>query len=223
MPFVLNDLGRTRDAAAALHTHLDENGLALSGLNLSAIASPTQRTLCDQVASLREQMDFAQEMGLDTVNVSAGPRDGQSIEKLVLCLDAILPSAVEAGLIVNLTNARGSRVENLSDLRFVMRSVRQDNLRVLIDCPQFHEAGINPRDAIAEFGDRTTAVRLGDRRGRRQVALSRGDANIPAILEDLERLGFNGWLVMESPTGGATQVVRHYRRALQYLRSVTTE
>lgn len=221
MGHVLADLGRTRDAVAALHTLLDENGLALSGLNLSPVSSPTQRTLCDQVSSLREQMEFALEMGLDAVSVSAGPRDGQSIEKLVLCLDAILPSAIDAGLVVNLINVRGSRIENLDDLRFVMLKVKQDNLRVVVDCGQFHDAAVNPRDVLAEFGDRTSIVRLGDRRGRRQVALGSGETNVPAILEDLDRLRFDGWLVMEPPAGGATQVVRHYRRALQYLRSVT--
>ena len=188
-----------RDPSEELGALLAESGLKLAGLGVGAFTAIEEGALPEAVAACRERMRWARESGLRSVSLRAGDRGRQSWELLYRGLKALLADAEASGLTILLANAYGTRIEQLDDLRRVFIELDDPHLGVLLDAGQFHSAAVNPRDALAELWHRVRFVRLGDRIGRRPVPLGRGETNVPAIIEDLHRRGYDGPLSVELP------------------------
>lgn len=186
------------NAVAVVRDLLDRNRLALSNVELSPLVITDESGLCEAVASLREEMKQVGQLPCDLVSIKTGPRKQQSLDLCVLALNALLPTADELGLTLNLANAYGTRVEQLEDWRIIRLEVQHPRLGALIDCGAFHDAAVNPRDALREIGDLARFVRIEDRIGRRPAPLGQGEMNVPAILEHLHQIGYTGWVALES-------------------------
>lgn len=200
------DLAAARDRVAALHTLLDEHGLELAGIELSPLTCTSEPQLHEEIVAIRQQMIFAQDMGVSSVSLRTGDRRQQSWGLLFRGLDGVLARAEALGLDLNLANAYGTRVEQLEDVGLLLLKLSHPRLKLLVDTGQFHESVVSPREALLQFGDRMGAIRLGDRKARRAVALGEGETNVPAVIEKLLELNYAGALTLESPPPGERPV-----------------
>ncbi|MHC4441192.1 MAG: sugar phosphate isomerase/epimerase family protein [Planctomycetota bacterium] len=166
---------------------LTANKLVVSGINLDDL----------EPDSIRRQMELARQLGLSGINIQGRNRKSQSLETLVDELKAVIPTAEEFDLSINLDNCYGCRIEQLEDLRYIFWKLNHPQLRIVNDTGQFHRASVNPRDVMREFGDRTTAMRISDMIGDQPVPLGQGEINLPAIIELAKRMNFKGWLVVD--------------------------
>ncbi len=206
-PRVLREFPGARNPAATLRSLLEEHGLTLSGLRIADAAAESERTVAETLELLREHMRRAYELGLRSVTIAAGSRRSQPLEFLTRQLVEAAATARDLGLTVALLNAGGTRLEQIEDLRWLTFELRDADVRLALDTGACHEAGVNPRDAIAEFADLIAAVRLGDRIGKRAVPLGEGETNVPAILEDLGRHGHTGPLILAPPRADYASLV----------------
>jgi sugar phosphate isomerase/epimerase len=201
-PQVEASFPRVRDRAAAVRSLLEENGLVLSGIQAADLAGVREDQLCEAVGTVRMHMQAARAFSVAAVNVRAGERKRQSLEMLITQLDAILRTADELDLNVNLANACGTRIEQLEDIHAVLLESNHARLRLLVDTGQFQEAAVNPRDALRAFAPRIGLIRIGDRAGRRWTLPGRGETNVGAIIEHARDMGYDSWLVVEPPPAG---------------------
>jgi sugar phosphate isomerase/epimerase len=218
-PHAEQTLHGSQDPAAAVASLLEENALAAAGLCTVPIAAVGEHDLADCVVEIRREMQIARKLGTGSIQVTAGDRRRQPLVSLVCGLDAILLTAEELDLQVYLANAYGTRIEQLADVDAVLQEVQHPRLGLLIDTGEFHAAAVNPRDALRAFRQRTRMIRLGDRVGRRRVPLGEGESNVPAIMDDTLKLGFDGWVSLDPKTSDG-EPFRHLATDLAYLQSL---
>jgi sugar phosphate isomerase/epimerase len=193
---------RARNRTAAVRSLLEENGLLLSGIEAAELSAVWEGQLPERAAAVREHMQAARELGVPAVNVRTGERKKQERLLLITQLDAVLRTADELDMTVHLGNGRGTRIEQLDDLHMVLLHISHPRLRLMVDTGQFHEAAVNPRDALRAFEPRIGLIRIGDRIARRWMLPGRGESNVPAIIEHARAIGYDGWLVVEPPPVG---------------------
>jgi hexulose-6-phosphate isomerase len=97
-------------------------------------------------------------------------------------------------------------------------------LKVNYDSGNSSSLGYEPREEVAAYGDRIGSVHIKDRiRGGGTVPLGTGDANIPVLLSELFRIGYNGDFVMQIARGEAGKElgwIQHNREVVTgYLRA----
>jgi sugar phosphate isomerase/epimerase len=205
------------DAVSVLRGLLDDNQLTLSNVKLTPISITDDGGVSAMAATLRKEMAQVHQVSCTDVSIRTGPRREQSLDLCALVFNTLLPTAQELGLRLKLSNAYGTRVEQLEDWRSIALKVTNPHLHALIDCGQFHAASVNPRDALRELGDRTGYVRIGDRIGKRPVPLGQGESNVPAIIEHLQCMGYAGWLSVESLADPSDDKLATLTAARQYL------
>ncbi len=209
-------LAAARNRVAALQALLAEHGLVISMIELAPLAATTDPQLHEDVVAIRQQMVLVHDLGVRTASLRSGPRRQQSLDLLARGLEAVLARAEALGLDLNIRNAYGTVIEQLDDLHLLWLKINHPRLHVLIDAGEFHESVVNPRDAVRAFGDRLGTIRLGDRKGRRQVPLGTGETNIAAIVEGLHAIGFAGYMVVEPPPAGQSPI-EWWSQAREYL------
>ncbi len=172
-------------------------GLTVSGLRVGQLTAVSPGDLREELVDLRYRMKLARILGLKAVNLRGGDRRHQSLEMFAVALEAILAIADEMRMNICLANACDSRVEQIEDLRYLLRAVDHPRLLLLNDTGQFHSAAVNPRYLLTEFGERLAIVHISDQIGKRAVPIGRGEMNVPAIVEHLAQIGYDGWLVVD--------------------------
>lgn len=197
---------------------LAEYGLTLSGLSIGEMAAVSPGELREELADMRNRMQTAKALGLEAVNLRGGDRRHQSLEMFAVGLEALLAIAEETRMNICLGNACASRVEQIEDLRYLLSVVDHPRLLLVNDTGQFHSAAVNPRYLLTEFGDRLALVHISDRIGKRAVPIGRGETNVPAIVEHLAKIGYDGWLVVDQEFvdyADAVKVLTENRLALE--------
>ena len=77
-------------------------------------------------------------------------------------------------------------------------------VRVNYDSGNSASLGIDVRDEFAAYGERVGSVHLKDRvRGGSTVALGTGDADFPALFDELARVKYSGDLILQVARGAA--------------------
>lgn len=209
--------GGNDGAAEAVEGLLDECGLHLSGLRIGTLTAATMDEVGSQAAAMRRRMALAYDLGLPEVIVDAGQRRAQPLEMLVLELQSILEIAAGLELRILLANKADSRVEQLEDMRFVLVQVPDARLAALVDAGAFHSSAVNPRDALSECARRLGGVHITDQIGHNPQPLGAGEMNVPAILDQLRRMGYNGWLTFDQDCTLRPRPVEYLRDAQRYL------
>ena len=196
---VANELSASCDRVTTFNALLNEHDLSLTSLQIADMAATEEGELGEVVGAMCEQMRFARELGLSSVSFSSGDRRRQTMDVLVRGIKAVVPTAVELGLTIGLANRYGSRIEQLDDLNSLMIELDEPRLRFVINTGAYHDASVNPRDAIRAFSDQIDLVRIADRIGRRPVPLGQGELNVAAVVGQLQQIGYTGRLVVDTP------------------------
>lgn len=200
---------------------LADKGLALTGINLPQFVGvddgedqpAATKALCDHLAGVAET-------GCASCNLFAYDRGEQGREVLVRAVAAVAEAARPLGMSVDLANWRGTRIEQIEDLRYLVAAARAGNVGVLLDAAQFHASAVNPLDVLAEFSDLVGCVHLGDCVGHRPVPVGQGEVNLGGVLRQARHAGYDGWFVIDFEVSGREDPLEGLAEALSHVQSL---
>jgi len=205
------------EAVDHLRRLLERSDLTISSITIPPLSATSVEDLPHNIEIIHREMQLARAAGLSAVNVGAGDRGRQSIELLTHGLREIIAIARDLGMQVNLANARGSRIQLPSDIRYVLAEASAERVRLMLDAGQFHSVAVNPCDVLCEFPGRIGLIHLTDQIGRKPVPIGRGEMNVPAIVERAFRTDYAGWIVVANPVPDDADPVHYLREAKAYL------
>ena len=99
-------------------------------------------------------------------------------------------------MVLNLGNARGTRLEGLGDFQTVLTHLH-DRAHVLLNTGQLLSAGEKPAAFAEALAGRIGRVHLRDQQGDTPVPFGQGDLALLELLEVLRQAGYDGELVVE--------------------------
>jgi len=169
---------------------LQQHGLKLSGLNISAITVG-----CD-LTGIKEEIEYAASLGLDTVNIKGGHRTDRELNALVNCLKVLAPFAKMHNIAINVRNHHATRIENMQDIEAVL-STADPTIGLAMNAGEMHTAKVDPVDVIEKFLERIRVVYIRDQANHRIVPLGKGEIDIPRIIDTLYARSFKGFIVVE--------------------------
>jgi inosose dehydratase len=153
---------------------------------------------------------FAQEMGIKVITADPAPESFASLDKLVKKYN--IKVAIH-------NHGPGSRYSSLED---VLNAIEGHDRRIgaCIDNGHFQRSGVDAAEATKKLGKRVHAVHLKDLNAENHdQVLGQGAADIPAFLEALKEVGFNGPLNLEYEIE-PDNPVPSMKKCLEYLEGV---
>jgi len=192
---------------------LNKYGLKLSGLNLTDI------TVGCNLTGIKMEMEYAQSLGIKSVNVKGGLRSDREMNALINSLQVLAKFGQTLGIGVNVRNCHGNRVDTLEDLQTIFDSVDSPNLGLALDVGQLHSSKIDPAQAIDRFFDKIRVVYIRDQVGARVVPFGKGEIDSRHIIAKLLAKGYSGPIVAD-PAVHHKDVEDHIAEAHVYLRNI---
>ena len=156
-----------------------------------------------QRVRLRNQIRFAAEAGAEAFGLVGGsrlrwrpPSDDDYAELAALCED-LAAFGDGLGVAVSYHPHAGCTIETSDEIAALMAHTRA--LRLCLDASHIALVGEEPLTVIDQWWDRLGYIHLKDWGHGKFRELGRGTLGIdfPAILRDLERREFGGWVVLE--------------------------
>jgi inosose dehydratase len=240
--------------AAALRDVLDGAGLALVGGFVPAVLhDPT--VLETELTRVTQQADLLAAGGASALVLAASTGsagyestrelDDRAWEAFVAALDRATELAEERGLVATLHPHYGTVVEGPDD---VDRLLERSNVPLCLDTGHLAVGGADPvqvadkaagrvrhvhlKDVSTDLSDRVRAGLLGYQEAvgmGMYRPLGRGDLDVGAVVRKLERVGYDGWYVLEQdrvldaePDPGAGPV-EDARASYEFLRELAME
>lgn len=207
-PEAFNSLtAQHRLAVAGIHTH---------GEIFNTGAMQSKKEFFEKSAS------FARRVHSSCVLISGKPKESKTEIELHAEVDSLhwVADICEAeGMPLYYHTHNWELAGNLRELRFLMAHTNPEKISLALDIGWVERAGYNPLDVIAEFYPRIRYFHLKDTVGDRWTEIGSGTLNFDAVLEDLNRRGFNGWLTVErdEELDNAFESARISREALRGL------
>ena len=145
-------------------------------------------------------IELTSAMGTGTLIVNS-PRPGPEApsdleEQFHQQLAAQLERAERLGVVLAMEPEPGLLVDNVDDMLALIDRTESDHLRVNIDVGHAFLTEDNVPEAIKRLGDLIVAAHIeGMPAGEhRHLVPGDGDMDLPAVIEALEAIGFDGWL-----------------------------
>ena len=144
---------------------------------------------------------FARAVHASCVLVSGKPKeDGKTDTDLSSEVESLhwLADICQAqGMPLNYHTHNWELADNLRELRYLMAHTDSEKISLALDIGWVQRAGYDPLKVIDEFSPRIRYLHLKDTRDDRWTEIGRGTVDFPAILADLNRRGYSGWLTVE--------------------------
>jgi inosose dehydratase len=194
-----------------LRATLEAHGLvfvALSSGNINT-AAPSE----DEVLKHGGHAKFVHDAGGLYLQVLDERPKGRAVvpadyEKLGALLTAIGKRTVEMGIPLGYHNHMGSLSERPEELDWILAASDPQYVKLELDIAHYFQGGGDPVKAIQKYSDRLVFMHLKDvekllgdgtpgNPSYRFVELGRGQVNIKAAMQALEKINFHGWAVVE--------------------------
>jgi hexulose-6-phosphate isomerase len=136
------------------------------------------------------------------------------VTQVVDLIGSLLPEAESHGVELHLETA-------LEPARFaaLLDRLPHSNLKVNYDSGNSASLGYSPREEFAAYGGRIGSVHIKDRvRGGGTVPLGHGDADLPAVFDGLQQLGYQGDYVLQVARNEALAEVEWARANITFVR-----
>ena len=153
---------------------------------------------CDQrIRLLGELIPLASQVGIQRIVlpfVDASKIETQDDHKTVIrVLNAALPAAQETGVELHLETALGP-----ADFARLLDQLPSTLIRANYDSGNSSSLGFIPDEEFAAYGNRIGSVHIKDRvRGGGTVPLGTGDADLPAVFAQLQRIDYRGDVTLQ--------------------------
>lgn len=229
------------------------------GLEMPMLCHSPDFTISDdgdragEVELARRMIDATAELGGRFCRVLSGQRrpevsEEQGISWVVRSLEALLPAAEKAGIVLTLENHYKDGTwefpefaQNRERFLRILREVPSPWLRVQFDASNAVVAGIDPYDLLDEVVDRVATVHASDRylqggtpedlrsldrdpqhgyaRLLKHGVIGEGFNDYDRIFSTLARAGFDGWVSIEDGEGETVELgMENLRRSVSFLR-----
>jgi sugar phosphate isomerase/epimerase len=198
--------GSLRAAQAA--TGLDIPTFILDEHNLGGIASPDASVATAAADDVRTAIAWAAELGAGAVLipffVEAELRDDAAFERAVAAFRALCPVAAERGVVLAYEGTLpAARVRALAE------RVGSPAFGCYFDLANLVVRGLDPPTEIRQLGDLICRVHIKDLRARKNDCHpGLGRVDFPECVAALAEIGYDGWLVLETPAAPPPVVAR---------------
>lgn len=178
---------------------LTRHGLAVAGIHTHGeIFTPTEMRAKQEhfVKAVR----FARAVNASCVLVSGKPKEGKDEADLfaeVGSLHWLADLCREQGMPLYYHTHNWELVDNLRELRYLVSHTEPGKISLALDIGWVQRAGHAPLKFIDEFYPRIGYLHLKDTCDDRWTEIGRGTVDFPALLVELKRRGFSGWLTVE--------------------------
>jgi sugar phosphate isomerase/epimerase len=179
---------------------LADHGLTLSTLNIAGLVNH------DSLARVAAEMDYARACGLATINIR-GDKQGQDWGLFIELLAKTCELAKARDLTINLGNHPGNVISSAEDFMRVCNDCTDPRVRVLLDTGHFYTVGSSPFPVLEQCGDRLGLVHLNDRHEGHGTPMGEGDLDLPRLMQELARLGYDDVLVFEIEAGESPEEI----------------
>jgi sugar phosphate isomerase/epimerase len=198
--------GSLRAAQAA--TGLEIPTFVLDEHNFGGIASPDASVAAAAADDVRTAIAWAAELGVGAVLipffVEAELRDDAAFERAVAAFRALCPLAVERGVVLAYEGTLpAARVRALAE------RVGSPGFGCYFDLANLVVRGLDPPTEIRQLGDLICRVHVKDLRARKNDCHpGLGRVDFPECAAALAGIGYDGWLVLETPAAPLPVVAR---------------
>ena len=177
---------------------LDARGVELTGFNIRPLtgrkADSDERDLPYNIRQVEWDILLGRALRLTSVNLRGGAPTDEALVDLVFGVNQLLETLPD--MVLNLGNARGTRLEGLGDFQTVLTHLH-DRAHVLLNTGQLLSAGEKPAAFAEALAGRIGRVHLRDQQGDKPVPFGQGDLALLELLEVLRQAGYDGELVVE--------------------------
>ncbi|MEA3403222.1 MAG: sugar phosphate isomerase/epimerase family protein [Armatimonadota bacterium] len=205
----------------------EETGVEVPSLCVGALwrysPAASDDTLLDTARHLlTASIQAAADLGAEWILVPVTPAEeeishAECTARWIREMAAIGPVAQEAGVILCLENVGRGCGKSAEELRTLAEGADSSAVATYYDIGNATAFGNDPVAEIRDLGDLIGVVHVKDREAD---LLGEGIVDIPACLEALREIGYDGWLILETPpTDDAMRAGRHN---LQYLRDLVS-
>jgi inosose dehydratase len=201
---------------------LDDTGLQLVAV-YSGANFVFSEILDEELWRISQGAALAAELGAEHLVVGGGARRTMGTTetdyaRLAKALDRVVSIAEEHGLRASYHPHLTTIVENGEQLETVMARSR---INFCPDTAHLAAAGSDPAELIRRYAGRIAYVHLKDFRAEpfAFLPLGEGDVDFPAILDALDRAGYDGWITVEldeydGPAVDAARASREYLNSI---------
>lgn len=163
---------------------------------------------------------FAAELGARWILVPVTPGDEGvthevGTERWIEMMAKVAPLAADLGIVLCLENVGRGYGKSAADLAHLVDSVGSPGVRVYYDVGNALAFGNDPVAEIGALGSRIAEVHIKDREAD---LLGEGIVPIPQCLEALREIGYDDWLVLETPPTDDPRAAAAHN--LRYLREL---
>lgn len=187
------------DDPQAFNTLTARHGLAVAGIHTHGEIYTPGALLAKQ-ESFRKAARFAREVRATCVLISgkAKPdKTGAELQTEVASLHWMADICQEQGLQLFYHTHNWELADNLRELRYLAAHTSPEKVSLALDIGWVQRAGYDPLKVIDEFYPRISYLHLKDTLDDRWTEVGKGVVDFKAVLEDLTRRGFSGWLTVE--------------------------
>lgn len=179
----------------------------LRAVGLSCVAVHVPGPQCDfQTWAAR-----AASLDAETLIVAPGARVHGQRAALIESLGHWLDAAHERRFGILVEPGRDRCLESLEEVVGVWLTLERRGLGVVLDTGALEDCAINPPEAVKSLADGIGLVRLTDRLAGRPVRPGGGQVHLQAVVRNLRRTHYAGWLVLEAASTQAQDLAQDHQ------------
>jgi sugar phosphate isomerase/epimerase len=201
--------------------YLKEYGLTAGAICAGSISAerPDQSLL--QIKKLKAIFEKIKAIGTDLAVITGGARTLENFNVLADLLREVISDTDQIGMNIALANKLGSRVERRRDLLALFLAGRSRRAGLCLDTYNFHIAGVNPADIVADHIGRIRLVRISDAMGTVPVQIGKGEIDLKGLIDRLRQIDYDGPLMVDNlPAAAPDRRVQQLLEAKSYLESL---
>lgn len=204
-----------------------KRGLRYSGLHAGGMGAATDQQVQESIGYIEKSIDLAKALAVEHIVFTGWPlpADQTLAQREELCrrfgraLKSLLPRLQAAGIPIALENHYHCQVETVQDYLWILDAAGKPTplLGVTLDSGHFTASGVDLVEAARTLGPRTINVHVKDHIGTQSVALGQGRTDNAALVRELRKIGFDGYLTVELEVADQENIVRYVHQARPYL------
>jgi sugar phosphate isomerase/epimerase len=204
---------RGTEKSATLRAARDATGLEIPTLvldehNLGGIASPDPRTAAAAADEVRTAIAWAADLGVGAILipffVEAEIRDDAGFDRAAAALRGLCPLAAAHGVVLAYEGTLSA-----ARVRALAARIGSAAFACYFDLANLAVRGLDPPTEIRALGDLICRVHAKDLLARKNdIHLGLGRVDFPECAAALAEIGYDGWLVLETPAAPPPVVAR---------------
>lgn len=213
------------EGRAEIRSLAEETGVQVASLCIGALwhysPAATDEKLRETARHLlRAAIEAAADLGAKWILVPVTPAEEEISHeecqaRWIREMKAVAPLAEEAGIILCLENVGRGCGKSAEDLKALVEGVDSPNVMTYYDVGNACAFGHDVLAEIKYLADLIGMVHVKDYQGE---MLGQGVVDIPACVDTLREIGYDGWLILETPATDDPLEAGNYN--LAYLRDV---